>query len=426
MLLLTYRMPPKFSRARGMRDILPEDEIMYKSIISAIENAYRAYGYDPVSQPAIERLETLEAKSGEGITAEIFRIEGGELGLRFDLTVSLARLYAENAGLALPFKRYCIEKVWRREEPQYGRYREFLQADADVLGAPGVECEAELIACACDVLDSVGIERYFVLINSRKLMVGVLRHIGVPADKTETAIRIIDKLDKKSEAEVAAELAENGLGNSREIVDAFKHGLEYYEKIPECAEGVADLRRLFELLGQYGIKNCRFEPSIARGLGYYTGIVYEIKSDDPQLGTIAAGGRYDTLIGIYAGRDVPAAGISFGIDRIATLLKKNATAKTLTEIVLINVKPANYGACIKMAQALRKKGIAVRTDLMGRGMRKQLEYAASLGARFVGIIGDKEATEGKVMLKDLASGEQIETDAEKAAEKIIAARTINF
>ncbi|MEM0438122.1 MAG: histidine--tRNA ligase [Candidatus Micrarchaeia archaeon] len=419
-------MPPKFSRARGMRDILPEDEIIYKRLISAIENAYRAYGYDPVSQPAIERLETLEAKSGEGITSEIFRIDDGELGLRFDLTVSLARLYAENAGLALPFKRYCIEKVWRREEPQYGRYREFLQADADVLGAPGVECEAELIACACDVLGSVGIENYVVLINSRKLMTGVLRHIGVPSDKIETAIRIIDKLDKKSEAEVAAELSVNGLGNGKEIIAAFKHDLEYYEKIPECAEGAADLRRLFALLNEYGLKNCRFEPSIARGLGYYTGTVYEIKSDDPQLGTIAAGGRYDTLIGIYAGRDVPAAGISFGIDRIATLLKKNASVKTLTDIVLVNVTPKNYGACIRMAKMLRKKGVAVRIDLMGRNMRKQLEYAASLGARFVGIIGDKEASEGKMMLKDLSSGGQLETDAETAAEKIIAARTINF
>ncbi|MCX8205858.1 MAG: histidine--tRNA ligase [Candidatus Micrarchaeota archaeon] len=415
-------MPAKYARARGMRDILPEDEIVYKGLISAIEDVYRAYGYDPVSQPAIERLEVLEAKGGDGIATEIFRMDDGELGLRFDLTVSLARLYAENAGFALPFKRYCIEKVWRREEPQYGRYREFLQADADILGAQGAECEAELIACARDALDRIGVGGYKILINSRKLMSGVLKHFGVPAGKMDSAIRIIDKLDKKSESEVARELEQNGIGNGTEIIAAFKKGLEYYEGLPECAEGVADLKRLFSLLGEYGVTNWKFEPSIARGLGYYTGIVYEIKSDDPQLGTIAAGGRYDTLIGIYAGKDVPAVGISFGVDRIATLLKRRAKYKTLTDIVLVNVAPENYGACIRTAQQLRKKGIAVRIDLMGRNMRKQLDYAASLGVRFAGIIGGTEASTGKIMLKDLSSGEQASLDVEEVAKKIIGAR----
>ncbi len=405
-------------RARGMRDVLPEDEIIYRRIVGVIENSYIKYGFDPVSHPAIERLDVLEAKSGEGIKTEIFRMDDNELGLRFDLTVSLARMVAEHSEFPYPFKRYCIEKVWRREEPQYGRYREFMQADADIVGCAGMECEAELIACACDVLDEIGIRDYRVLINNRKLLTAVLEHVGVEKEKVESAIRIVDKLDKKDRNDVVKELEENGIKNGDEIVDAFNKDMAYYEQIDGCAEGVKELKELLSLLEVYGIKNYRFEPSIARGLGYYTGTVYEIKSADAQLGTIVAGGRYDKLIGIYSERDVPAVGISFGIDRIATLLKKEDKRKTYTQIVVVNVKESNKPACIAYARELRKNGIATRVDLMGRNMRKQLDYASSIEAEFVGIVGDKEAESKTITIKNLTSGEQETIKIEDAIKRL--------
>lgn len=389
-----------------MRDILPEDEITRKHIISVIERKYQEYGFDPVAHPAIERLDVLEAKSGEGIKSEIFRFNDEELGLRFDLTVSLARMYSENLSLPMPFKRYTIGQSWRREEPQYGRYREFTQADADILGSKSVRCEAELIACACDVLDELGVTGYEVHINNRKLMENVLRHVGVEAGKIDAAIRCIDKLDKKDKAEVIKELELNGIKNGKEIVDAFTKDIEYYEKISSCQEAVSELKELFALLEAYGVKNWVFDPSIARGLGYYTGPIYEIKSRDKQLGTIAAGGRYDGLIGIYAGQEVPAVGISFGVDRMAALLKGTNAKRTYTRIVLVNVRDENIKKCIEYAQQFRKNGIPTRVDLMCRNMKKQLDYASSLGVPFAGIVGDKEANAGEITIKDLRSGEQ--------------------
>ncbi len=394
-------------RARGMQDILPEDEILYKKILSTIEQGYAKYGFDPVSHPAIERLDTLEAKSGEGIKTEIFRMDDGELGLRFDLTVSLARMMAEHLELPLPFKRYCIEKVWRREEPQYGRKREFMQADADIIGSKNIECEAELIACAVDILDQLGVKNYTIYINNRKLLTGALKHCGVSEDRIEDAIRIIDKLDKKSREEVAKELENEGFNEGIKLIETFEQDLEYYEKIELCADAVSEIKRLFALLEDYKVKNHKFNPSLARGLGYYTGIIYEIKSNDERLGTIVAGGRYDELIEVYAGRKIPAVGISFGIDRLLILLKRKVPEKkTCTKIVLVNVKDRNMSACIEYVQELRKNGVHARIDLMNRNMRKQLEYAAAIGAEFVGIIGDKEQSERRITLKNMKNGEQ--------------------
>jgi histidyl-tRNA synthetase len=399
-----------------MRDVLPEDEIERKRIIAIIERKYQEYGFDPVSHPAVERLDVLEAKSGEGIKTEIFRFDDKELGLRFDLTVSLARMYAENANFALPFKRYAIGQSWRREEPQYGRYREFTQADADILGSASMKCEAELIACACGVLDELGIKGYKIYINNRKLLTSVLKHVSVADDKIDSAIRCVDKLDKKDKEEVVRELAQNGIENGKKIVEAFNKKLDYYETID--AQSVAELKEIFSYLEMYGIKHYEFDPSIARGLGYYTGPIYEIKSADRQLGTIAAGGRYDGLIGIYAGQQVPAVGISFGIDRMAILFKNEESRKTYTKIVLVNVKDENLKTCIGYASQFRKHGVAVRVDLMGRNMKKQLDYASAIGAAFVGIVGDKEAESEQITIKDLRLGEQ-KTVAVKDAIKMM-------
>ncbi len=392
-------------KARGFRDYLPKDEILRRKIIKIIEKNYENYGFDPVNQPSIEKLEVLEAKSGEGIKTEIFRIEESDLGLRFDLTVSLPRIYSENLEMPLPFKRYITGLVWRREEPQFGRYREFIQCDADIIGSDNVRSEAELLACACSIMNDLEINDYKILINNRKIITGYLKSKGIEEDNIEIIIRIIDKLDKKSESEVINELKEKGFTNGKELLEGLNLNLDEFEKNELCLEGATELRELFDLLESYGIDNVEFVPTLARGLGYYTGPIFEIKSANSQLGTICAGGRYDKLLEIYSGRSVPAVGISFGVDRLTILFEKE-NEKTKTQIVLINVKDENYNDLIKISKELRSKGINVRTDLMTRNMRKQIESAVSLGSKYIGIIGDNEIENKEISIKNLETGRQ--------------------
>ncbi len=399
-----------------MRELLPAEEIKRKWIISIIEKNYRKYGFDPVSHPAIEKLSVLEAKSGEGIKTEIFRFDDGELGLRFDLTVPLARMYAEHQELPLPFKRYAIDKVWRREEPQHGRYREFMQSDADILGSKTMLAEAELIACAVDILEELGLGDYEIRINNRKVSRGILLNMNIPEDKHGEVLRVIDKLDKKSEDEVKKELDSLGY-NGEELLEAFKGDLDKYEQIEECKEGVQELRELFNYLEYYGVSNVVYDPQIARGLGYYTGTVYEFKSKDKSLGTIVAGGRYDNLIGAYGHNTVPAVGISFGVDRIMNLIE-GYERKTYTDIVLVNIKGELIKKSIEYAKILRRQGLNVQIDIMNRNFRKQLEFASRLGVNYVGIIGPKEAENNEITLKNMKTGEQEKVKIEEVQNKI--------
>ena len=392
-------------KARGFRDFLPKDEILRRKIIGIIEKNYEKYGFDPMSEPSIEKLEILEAKSGEGIKTEIFRIEESDLGLRFDLTVSLARMYSENLDLPLPFKRYTTGLAWRREEPQFGRYREFIQCDADILGSASMRCEAELLACACSILKDLGVNDYRILVNNRKILTGFFKSMNIEDDKIESVIRIVDKLDKKSEKEVIDELKQNGFTNGKEILNGLNVNLDEFEKNEFCVEGATELRELFNLLESYGITNVQFVPTIARGIGYYTGPIFEVKSANPKLGTICAGGRYDTMLELYSGKSVPAVGISFGVDRL-TILFDNENDKTKTQIVLVNVKDENYNKLLEISQELRNMGFNVRTDLMTRNMRKQIEYSSSLGAKYIGILGDNEIENKEISIKNLETGEQ--------------------
>lgn len=392
-------------KARGFRDFLPKDEISRRKIIEIIEKNYEKYGFDPMNQPSIEKMEVLEAKSGEGIKTEIFRIEESDLGLRFDLTVGLPRMYSENLDLPLPLKRFMTGLSWRREEPQFGRYREFIQCDADILGSDNMRCEAELLACACNIMKDLGLDDYTILINNRKILTGFFKSMEIEENKIETVIRIIDKLDKKTEKEVIDELKQNRFTNGKEMLQKLNVSLDEFEKNEFCVEGATELKELFSLLELYNIKNVKFVPTLARGLGYYTGPIFEIKSSNPKLGTICAGGRYDTLLELFSGRSVPAVGISFGVDRL-TIIFENENEKTKTEIVLVNVKDENYNDLIETANELRSKGFKVRTDLMNRNMRKQIESASSLGAKYIGILGDNEIENKEISIKNLKTGRQ--------------------
>jgi histidyl-tRNA synthetase len=404
---------------RGMRDFMPGEMSARSRVISIVEAAFKRYGYEQIDTPVLENLDVLSLKCGEDTTKLIYKTEDGKLGLRFDLTVPFARVVAGNPALPKPFKRYCIAKVWRREEPQKGRFREFLQADVDVAGSEKMECEAELISCACEALRELGFSDFKVRLNSRKILEGVIKKIGI-TEKPEAVFRALDKIDKIGRTGVEAELEKAGVGKKEmdELVelilkkDGNEEMLKQVEK--ESPGGAAEIKEILGLCALYGEKNVSFDLSLMRGLDYYTGPVFEISAGGG-IGSIGGGGRYDGLIDGYGGGKVPAVGISLGIERIMELLGKNGKASEV-EVFVANVKPEFYPDALKAAREIRKGGIAVQVDLMGRNLRKQLEYANAKGIGFVGVIGGNEAKEGTITLRNLKTGKEQKVPLGQAAE----------
>ncbi|RLG19610.1 histidine--tRNA ligase, partial [Candidatus Micrarchaeota archaeon] len=304
-----------YQTPRGTRDLMPEKAMQLEELLDSVRGVFRKYGYEPVETPAFEELEVLEKKSGEEVRKQIFKVgEGERLGLRFDLTVPLARLAASNSDLPLPFKRYHISRVWRHEEPQKGRFREFYQADIDIVGSESMECEAEVLACALEALQAVGLKECRIRLNNRKLLDAMFAKLGLKAGATEI-FRALDKLDRQGKQVVVEELRKLGLGPGEidaimkvvELKGSNEKKLEYAEKeFPN--EGVKELREILDCLKDYGVE-AEFDLSLVRGLDYYTGPVFEI-SAGKEVGSIAAGGRYDNLIGLYGSKQMPATGIS--------------------------------------------------------------------------------------------------------------------
>ncbi len=390
---------------KGMRDIGPEDMYVREEVLERIRSAFRRFGYRPLETPAMEYLDTLRAKAGSEVDKQIFVIEGNEYGLRFDLTVPLAR-FASSTDAPKPFKRYAIDVVWRKEEPQRGRFREFYQADADIIGSASMRCEAELLTLARDLCISFGFDRPKILINSRKILEGIAAKIGLVGESKGEVFRVLDKLDKIGEAEVEKLLYEIIGNRAGELLQIIRAKGDNAAKLALAAnyseEGAAEISSILSL--------CDFEVEfdlfLVRGLGYYTGPVYEIKLSD-SIGTVMAGGRYDNLLGVY-GQASPAVGISVGIERLVTLISERGMSakKTDSEVVVAAVKPEFYKASAKAAAGFRAAGIPCETDLNERNLRKQFEYANALGIKFVAIIGEREVKENKVTLRDMLAGKE--------------------
>ncbi|MDD5022681.1 MAG: histidine--tRNA ligase, partial [Candidatus ainarchaeum sp.] len=338
------------STPKGMRDFLPEDMLIREEVIEKIKKVYRKYGYLPLETPAMEYLKVLDSKqSGEEIAGQIFKIENSELGLRYDLTVPLARVASENS-FPKPFKRYCIGRVWRREEPQKGRFREFWQADIDVIGSKSMRADAEAITAAREAIIELGFDTPKIIINNRKIMNSLSKKIGFEKE-VNFVLRIMDKLDKIGENEVKKQL-ENKIGKEKtekilkEIIvkGDNRKKLEIAKKVDE--EGAKELEEI--------IKLCNFEIeidfSLVRGLGYYTGPVFEIKLGD-KIGSVAGGGRYDNLIGLYGQTDY-AVGISLGIERLILLIKERSKEKTKTKVLVCAIDEKLYPDVLKIAEKI--------------------------------------------------------------------------
>lgn len=405
----------KLETPPGTRDFLPEEMLKRQEAIDKIRSAFELYGFSPAETPAFEYAEVLEGKYGEEEKL-IYRFEdlgGRMLALRYDLTVPLVRLVAMNQ-LAAPFKRYCIGRVWRFDRPQKGRYREFWQCDVDIVGVPGMQADAEVIACAIDALQNLGLEGFKFKINNRKILDDILIKIGIPREKEVAAFRALDKLEKQGEKVVRDELKAAGITKIDELLDVLKiRTLSELKKFIGETPGVKELEEIFKLLKLYG-KEAELDIPMVRGLDYYTGPIFEVELGS--YGSIAGGGRYDTLIKQLSGKDIPAVGISLGIERIIEVMREKgllADKKTAAQVYVLLADDESKEEALKIVQELRAAGINAEGDLLGRNFSNQMSYANRLGVQRVVIVGQKDLKVGKVTVKDMKSGEQKAVDRKK-------------
>ena len=408
----------KLQPAKGVRDIAPEEKIIKNEVVSIITKTFEKYGFAPLETPTLERFETLAAKYGAGagsdVLKETFKLKDQgkrKLGLRFEMTTSLARYVAQNTTLKMPFKVYQIGSVFRDGPIKLGREREFWQCDADTIGTSSMLAEAEQIAILNDVFKEIGFS-FTIKINNRKILNGILNQAGIKEKKE--ALIAIDKLDEIGKEGVSKELKEKGY--KKKQTDALFSlinkdiSLDNLKKKVEDEEGKQGLNELDELLSYLkimGIREIDFDISLARGQAYYTGTVIEVYLKNSKVNSsIAGGGRYDKMIAGYVGgdREIPAVGISFGMTPIMEQLKLNQEIKqkTLAKAYVIPINTVEKS--LKIVQQLRKEGIPTDFSLGKKGVSKNLQYADSLGIPYAVIIGDRELKNKKVLLRDMNSG----------------------
>lgn len=444
----------KPSIPKGTRDFTPLEMSKRNYIFDTIKSVFALYGFKQIETPAMETLQTLLGKYGEEGDKLLFKIlnsgdylnkiERDELlnanplhlasklcekGLRYDLTVPFARFVVMHRDeLQLPFKRYQIQPVWRADRPQKGRYREFYQCDADVVGSDSLLNEVELVQIVDTVFKRFGV-RVQIKINNRKILTGIAEYIG-EADKIVDITVAIDKLDKIGIDNVNAELAADGLsseaieklqpiillsGSNEEKLDVIAQVLE---KSETGLKGVEELRYIFGVLDRVGIENeVQFDLTLARGLNYYTGAIFEVKSLDVQIGSITGGGRYDNLTGIFGLPGISGVGISFGADRIFDVLNAldlyPETAMSATKLLFINFGEKETAYCLPIIAKARERGIPAEMYPDAVKMKKQMAYANNNGIRYVALAGENEINENKLTLKDMATGEQRLVSAEE-------------
>ena len=423
-------MAQKPSIPKGTRDFGPAEMAGRNYIFNTVKGVFRKYGYQCIETPSLENLSTLLGKYGEEGDKLLFRIQNSgekaalapEKGLRYDLTVPFARYVVQHQNeISFPFKRYQIQPVWRADRPQKGRYREFYQCDVDVIGSKSLLNELELVQIVDEVFGLLGV-RVCIKINNRKILAGLAEVSGQP-DKLVDITVAIDKIDKIGLDAVKQELFEKGL--TEDAVAVIEPVLTLSgttdEKIARMCgllagsetgmKGLEEISTLFSLIDEAGISQpVELDLSLARGLNYYTGAIFEVKALDFAIGSICGGGRYDDLTGIFGLPGMSGVGISFGADRIydvlagLSLFPKDGAASA--KVLFTNMGEKETAYTIPVAASLRAAGVACEIYPDQAKLKKQFEYADRKGIPYLAIVGDREAAEGTVTLKDLASGEQ--------------------
>lgn len=405
---------------KGTKNFMPQEQMIRNRIRRTLESVFEAYGCKPLETPMIQYYELLASKygGGEEILKEVYRLRDQgdrELALRYDLTVPLAKVVGMNPEMRMPFKRYEIGKVFRDGPVKPGRFREFIQCDVDIVGTSSMLAEAELISMAFAAFQKLGLLVY-IEVNNRKLLSGVLQELGVPEELAGDVMLSLDKLEKIGVDGVEEDLRERKVEESivEAITSFLQTGALSLEQLTErfssalVQEGASELRQLLAYLQDAGVKgDVRFTPFLARGLGIYTGTVYEIFLQDRSItSSIGSGGRYDEIIGRFLGdgREYPAVGISFGLDVILTALAMLLAASEQRSADVLVVPLGTEAASLALANQLRASGIKVELELTGKRLKKALDYANKEQIPFVAIYGENEANSGNIVIRDMRRG----------------------
>ena len=440
-------MAQKPSIPKGTRDFSPAEMVRRNYIFDSIKEVFQRYGYMPIETPAMENLDTLLGKYGDEGDKLLFKIlnsgdflkktdetllarkdsnavtgQISEKGLRYDLTVPFARFVVQHQNeLSFPFKRYQIQPVWRADRPQKGRYREFFQCDVDVVGSDSLFNEVELVQIVDEVFKKLGV-RVVIKLNNRKVLAGIAEIIGEASRLTDITVAI-DKLEKIGLEKVNAELSDKGLSDEaitklQPILSLSGSNAEKLMKLGEIlvesevgTKGVDELNEVLTIIDALDVETrVELDLTLARGLNYYTGAIFEVKALDVEIGSITGGGRYDDLTGIFGLRNVSGVGISFGADRIFDVMNQLALyppeVTVTTQLMFVNFGPREASHCLKLAGVLRKEGLKVEVYPDSAKMKKQMTYANKKKIAYVALVGEEEIKNGVVTLKNMETGEQ--------------------
>jgi len=441
-------MSQKPTIPKGTRDFGPEKMGKRNFIFGTIKNVFEKYSFMPLETPTMENLSVLTGNYGDEGDKLVFKILNSgdylskaseedfrngskkllpiiaEKGLRYDLTVPFARYVVMNQqDIAFPFKRYQIQPVWRADRPQRGRYREFYQCDADVVGTKSLLCEAEIILMINEVFSQLGIEDFEIMINHRQILSGIVDHIGVGGKASDFFVAI-DKLDKIGLDKVLDELKDKGFddaslqkltpilsqkGSLLENITFLEH---LFDKNEAGEEGLNDIKRILKYLNQFGVKktNLDLDFTLARGLSYYTGTIFEVKVNNVSIGSVSGGGRYDDLTGVFGLKDVSGVGFSFGVDRIYDVMEElNIFPEETTsssEALIVNFGEDTLSHHISLLAAMRAAGIKSELYPEEAKLKKQMNFANKKNIPFVILMGSEEVETGKYTIKDMRSGTQ--------------------
>ena len=425
----------------GFMELLPEDQIKFNSMIDKIRKSYEKFGFLPIDTPIIEMSDVLLAKAGGETEKQIYRFNKGEndLALRFDLTVPLAKYVCEYFNdITFPFKRYQIGKVYRGERPQKGRYREFYQCDIDIIGDGSLSIinDAEMPSVIYTTIKELGFDKFTIRINNRKLLNGLFAELEL-TEKSTDIMRIIDKLEKIGKENVIKCLQDLDVPNEKieSIIKFIEIDGNNDEKIKELEElqfsnetfiqGLNEIKDVVKYVRLFGVpeSNFKVDLTIARGLDYYTGTVYETFLDDyREIGSVCSGGRYDNLAEFYTDRKLPGVGVSIGLTRLFYKLNELNIVKeeeqSISKVLVVSMDEKYQNRALEVADSLRKAGINTDVYLEDKKIKAKFKYADKLKIPYVAVIGESEAEHGTVSLKNMVSGEQEELTVEGVIAKI--------
>jgi histidyl-tRNA synthetase len=428
---------------KGFRDFLPADMIKREYVFNVVRDVFHLFGFEPLQTPVIELSETLMGKHGEEAENLIYSVSHGRgskepLSMRYDLTVPLARVFAQyESQLTLPFKRYQISPVYRGERPQKGRYREFYQCDADIVGVPGMIADAEILAVVVTALKRLGFPQFSVKINHRQLLSAIGQYSGVPDAQLGDLYRSVDKFDKIGADGVRNELVKRGIdadvvNRMLDLITSQQAGvanLDYIEEtvgdLPDAKTSIGELRELAGHLADMGVSPeiYEFDLTMVRGLGYYTGPVFETSIVEPNLGSITGGGRYDNLIGLFRKQSLPTTGTSLGIERIIDLmdalnLYPPELGGTVVKLLVTVFSDETRCESSKLVAELRTAGMNSELFMGKKKLGKQFDYANKKGIPLVAIVAPDEIAAGVVKVKRLSDGQELTIDRDEIGDKV--------